>query len=72
MTGISLDVVKCETNDMYVPATTEIVFEGSCSISKTGQEVSAIPTRLLTAGPVLRDARLRVSGRHDGDATLQG
>lgn len=37
-TGSSLEVVKCETNDLYVPASTEIVFEGTLSISETGPE----------------------------------
>jgi UbiD family decarboxylase len=38
MTGSALDVVKCETNDLYVPANAEIVFEGTLSISETGPE----------------------------------
>lgn len=38
MTGTALDVVKCETNDMYVPANTEIVLEGTLSITETGPE----------------------------------
>ncbi|KAF2813167.1 UbiD family decarboxylase [Mytilinidion resinicola] len=38
MTGQALDVVKCETNDLYVPANSEIVLEGTLSISETGPE----------------------------------
>jgi UbiD family decarboxylase len=38
MTGHALDVVKCETNDLYVPASAEIVFEGTLSITETGPE----------------------------------
>ncbi|TVY20645.1 Ferulic acid decarboxylase 1 [Lachnellula arida] len=38
MTGNALDVVKCETNDLYVPANAEIVFEGTLSITETGPE----------------------------------
>ncbi|KAH0044200.1 UbiD-domain-containing protein, partial [Aureobasidium melanogenum] len=38
MTGTALDLVKCETNDMWVPANSEIVFEGSLSITETGPE----------------------------------
>ncbi|EXJ90726.1 hypothetical protein A1O1_03830 [Capronia coronata CBS 617.96] len=38
MTGTALDVVKCETNDLYVPATSEIVFEGTLSITETAPE----------------------------------
>lgn len=37
-TGSALEVIKCETNDMYVPASTEIVFEGSLSITERGPE----------------------------------
>lgn len=37
-TGSSLDIVKCETNDLYVPATSEIVFEGTLSITETAPE----------------------------------
>ncbi|KAG9661028.1 UbiD-domain-containing protein, partial [Aureobasidium melanogenum] len=35
MTGTALDLVKCETNDMLVPANSEIVFEGTLSITET-------------------------------------
>lgn len=38
MTGHALDVVKCETNDLFVPANSEIVFEGTLSISETAPE----------------------------------
>ncbi|ATZ58043.1 hypothetical protein BCIN_15g05150 [Botrytis cinerea B05.10] len=38
MTGSALDVVKCETNDLYVPANAEIVFEGTLSITETAPE----------------------------------
>lgn len=38
MTGSSLKVVKCDTNDLFVPANSEIVFEGTLSISETATE----------------------------------
>ena len=38
MTGAALDVVKCETNDLLVPANSEIVFEGSLSVTETAPE----------------------------------
>lgn len=38
MTGHALDVVKCDTNDLYVPANAEIVFEGTLSITETAPE----------------------------------
>ena len=38
MTGTALDVVKCETNDLLVPANSEIVFEGSLSVTETAPE----------------------------------
>lgn len=38
MTGSSLELVKCDTNDLHVPATSEIVLEGTLSISETGPE----------------------------------
>jgi phenacrylate decarboxylase len=38
MSGSALDLVKCDTNDLYVPATSEIVFEGTLSISEKGPE----------------------------------
>lgn len=36
--GSPVDVVKCETNDIRVPANCEIVFEGTVSISETAPE----------------------------------
>lgn len=38
MTGHGLDVVKCETNDLYVPANAEIVLEGTLSVTGTVPE----------------------------------
>lgn len=38
MTGSAIDVVKCDTNDLYVPANAEIVLEGTISISETAFE----------------------------------
>lgn len=38
MTGEALEVVKCQTNNLYVPANSEIVFEGTLSITETGLE----------------------------------
>lgn len=38
MTGAPLEVVKCDTNNLYVPATSEIVLEGTLSITETGPE----------------------------------
>ena len=38
MTGHALDVVKCETNDLYVPANAEIILEGTLSITETAPE----------------------------------
>lgn len=38
MTGSAIDVVKCETNDLYVPANAEIILEGTMSITETGPE----------------------------------
>lgn len=35
MTGHAIDVVKCETNDLHIPANAEIVFEGVLSTSET-------------------------------------
>ncbi|KAL7911442.1 UbiD decarboxylyase family [Trichoderma velutinum] len=37
-TGTSLEVVKCDTNDLYVPSNSYIVFEGVLSISETAPE----------------------------------
>lgn len=36
--GESIPVVKCETNDLLVPATSEIVFEGFLSVTETAPE----------------------------------
>lgn len=38
MTGSSLELVKCDTNNLYVPATSEIVLEGTLSITESGPE----------------------------------
>ncbi|XPS72559.1 Phenacrylate decarboxylase [Ascochyta lentis] len=38
MTGTALDVVKCETNDLFAPANSEIVFEGIISANDTAPE----------------------------------
>ena len=38
MTGTPLDLVKCETNDLWVPANSEIVFEGTLSVTDTASE----------------------------------
>ncbi|KID82238.1 3-octaprenyl-4-hydroxybenzoate carboxy-lyase [Metarhizium guizhouense ARSEF 977] len=38
MTGSALQLVKCDTNNLLVPATSEIVFEGTLSISEQGVE----------------------------------
>lgn len=38
MTGSALNLVKCDTNNLYVPATSEIVFEGTLSITDKGPE----------------------------------
>ncbi|KAJ9123046.1 Ferulic acid decarboxylase 1 [Naganishia vaughanmartiniae] len=37
-TGESLQLVKCETNNLHVPASTEIVFEGTLSITERAPE----------------------------------
>ena len=36
--GSPLELVKCDTNGLHVPATAEIVFEGTCSITRTAPE----------------------------------
>ncbi|OWZ77215.1 cytoplasmic protein [Cryptococcus neoformans Bt85] len=36
--GESIPVIKCETNNLLVPSTSEIVFEGSLSITETAPE----------------------------------
>jgi UbiD family decarboxylase len=38
LAGHALEAVKCDTNDLYVPANSDIVFEGSCSISEKAPE----------------------------------
>ncbi len=38
MVGQPLELVKCDTNGIYVPATSEIVFEGTLSVTETGDE----------------------------------
>ncbi|WYZ41020.1 hypothetical protein EsH8_IV_001361 [Colletotrichum jinshuiense] len=38
ITGRPLDLVKCELNDLMVPANSEIVLEGTMSFTETGQE----------------------------------
>ncbi|KAF5700031.1 3-octaprenyl-4-hydroxybenzoate carboxy-lyase [Fusarium mundagurra] len=38
LTGISLPLVKCNTNGLYVPADSEIVLEGTISITETRPE----------------------------------
>lgn len=38
MTGSALDVAKCETNYLLIPANAEIVLEGTLSISETAPE----------------------------------
>ncbi|KAI1880977.1 hypothetical protein JX265_001217 [Neoarthrinium moseri] len=38
MTGRPLELFKSDTNELYVPANSEIVFEGTLSITKTGDE----------------------------------
>ncbi|KAF4333269.1 ferulic acid decarboxylase 1 [Fusarium beomiforme] len=38
LVGSPLEVVKCETNHLLVPANAEIVFEGTCSVTETGPE----------------------------------
>ncbi|KAF5228193.1 hypothetical protein FANTH_14555 [Fusarium anthophilum] len=38
VTGRPLELVKCDINDLYVPASTEIVFEGTISITELADE----------------------------------
>ncbi|KAJ4288417.1 Ferulic acid decarboxylase 1 [Kalmusia sp. IMI 367209] len=38
MTGEPSHVVKCETNNLYLPANTEIIFEGTLSVTETAPE----------------------------------
>ncbi|KAF7911963.1 uncharacterized protein EAE98_011720 [Botrytis deweyae] len=62
MTDSALDdVVKCETNDLYVPANAEIVFEGTVSITETAPEgplVNAITYRNNAILPVSNYGRI--------------
>lgn len=36
--GSPLELIKCETNDIYVPANSEIILEGTISVRDTGKE----------------------------------
>lgn len=38
LAGSPLEVVKCETNNLLVPANAEVVFEGTCSVTESGPE----------------------------------
>lgn len=38
LVGAPLEVVKCDTNGLYVPANSEIIFEGVCSATETVPE----------------------------------
>jgi UbiD family decarboxylase len=38
VTGKPLDLIKCETNDLLVPANSEIIFEGTMSLTERGPE----------------------------------
>jgi UbiD family decarboxylase len=38
MTGQAMELVKCETNDMHVPANSEMIIEGTISVTETGHE----------------------------------
>ncbi|KXH26190.1 hypothetical protein CSIM01_11460 [Colletotrichum simmondsii] len=38
LVGAPLEVVKCDTNGLHVPANSEIVFEGVCSATETASE----------------------------------
>lgn len=51
--GEPLDVIKCETNDLMIPASTEIVIEGFASVSE-----------LLQEGPMGEYGGYVWSGRH--------
>lgn len=42
-TGSSLEVFKCESNNLTVPASTEIVLEGTLSVTETGPEGPLAP-----------------------------
>ncbi|RJE25975.1 cytoplasm protein [Aspergillus sclerotialis] len=38
LTGVPMNLVKCETNNLLVPATSEIIFEGTLSTTETAPE----------------------------------
>lgn len=38
MTGPALELVKCDTKNLYMPANSEIVLEGTLSITEKGPE----------------------------------
>lgn len=38
ITGVGIDVIKCETNDLVVPAQSEVVLEGTISATETAVE----------------------------------
>lgn len=61
MTGSSLEVIKCETNDLYVPASSEIVFEGTLSITQRGLEVGTVRFLAFTGHGTRRRFSLSVS-----------
>ena len=42
MPGSALDRVKCDTNDLFVPATVEIVSEGTLSITDQALRVRSV------------------------------
>jgi hypothetical protein len=75
LTGSALEVIKCETNDLYVPASSEIVFEGTLSITERKPEVgravgeeeeldrAELTSPKSNTGTFRRDARLRLSRR---------
>lgn len=55
LAGDTVEVVKCETNDLLVPACAEMVFEGSVSITDTtteGKQSIRYETLLLVADPL--------------------
>lgn len=38
LAGSALQVVKCDTNGLYLPANSDIVLKGTCSVTETGLE----------------------------------
>ncbi|PHH61473.1 hypothetical protein CDD81_320 [Ophiocordyceps australis] len=38
LAGSALEVVKCDTNELFVPANSEIIFEGHCSVTEKAPE----------------------------------